>query len=131
MNSRRIWLCLPPVFLCGLDGGMTLWGQPTEYWAGGYSTIREANPLAAWLLTVHPMAFTAAGLVYCLAVCVAVLWLPLRYALALSILVSLAHAVGVVTWGIWLIQQPRGGWILLVPAVAVGAAAFPPSCPGV
>jgi hypothetical protein len=124
MNPRRIWLCLPPVVLCGLDGGLTLWGQPAEYWANGYKTFHEGNPLAAWLLTVHPLAFTAAGLGYCLGVCAAVLWLPVRGSVAVMTLVSLAHAVAATTWVIALGPQPGGSWILLVPAVAVGAAAL-------
>jgi hypothetical protein len=121
MNSGRIWLCLPPVVLCGLDGGLTLWGQPAAYWANGYQTYDEGNPLAAWLLTVHPLAFAAAGVVYCVGVCAAVMWLPGRYAVAVASLVSLGHTVGAAAWVILLVRQPGGAWILLVPACAVGA----------
>jgi hypothetical protein len=106
--SQRLWLCVPPVVLCGLDGALTLWGQPPQYWTSGYNTFHEANPLAAWLLTVHPLAFAAAGLAYCLGVCAAVSWLPLRYSVAMTTLVSLGHAVGVVSWVATLIRRQRG-----------------------
>jgi hypothetical protein len=122
--SERLWLCLPPVVLCGIDGGLTLWGQPSEYWTNGYHTFREGNPLAAWLLTVHPLAFGVAGLAYCLSLCGVLLWLPLRFSRVLAGLVSLAHAVAVVAWTITLLGDSGNPWVLLVPAMTAGAAAL-------
>lgn len=106
MRRPRLWLCLPPMVLCLLDGTVTLYGQPTAYWTDGYTTVREGNPLAAWLLTIHPLAFAASAVPYLLLVFTFIWLLPWRGALAVSILVSLAHLVGLATWGFVLFRLP-------------------------
>jgi hypothetical protein len=102
-RSRRFWLSLPAVVLCGADGCLTLWGQTARYWSGGYASVREGNPLAAWLLTIHPLAFAAAGVSYLLAVVGLVLALPPRWAIGVAGAVALAHAFAVATWAVVLL----------------------------
>jgi hypothetical protein len=116
----RRWLwCLPPVVLCGYDGCLTLWGQPPAYWANGYTTVRESNPLAAWFLTVHPLAFAASGVPYVLGVAWAILRLPWPWYMVLSATVALAHAVAVLAWTMVLADEGLGFGVLWVPASAV------------
>jgi hypothetical protein len=107
MRWKRICLCIPGIVLCCADGCITLLGQPAEYWSGGFATVREGNPLAAWLLTVHPLAFAAAALPYLAGFVGAVLVLPQRWAVALAIAVAIAHAVGVITWTLVLLPDTR------------------------
>lgn len=116
MFCKRLCLCLPPVLLCVLDGCMTLCGQPPDYWTSGYTIFREANPVAAWLLTVHPLAFATAGVPYSLMIIGTIFWLPLRYSTVVAGFVSLAHAVGVLTWTVVLLQESPGLWVFLIPA---------------
>jgi len=114
MRIQRLWWCAPAVVLCGADGLLTLWGQPAEYWSGGFAVVDEDNPLAAWLLTVHPLAFAASAVPYLLVVLGAVLLLPRSWALVVAVGVALAHAIGVGLWGWVLFGQP------LLPLAAVG-----------
>jgi hypothetical protein len=119
MALQRFWLCAPPITLCAFDGCMTLWGQPAAYWTDGYATVREGNPLAAWLLAVHPLVFAAAGVPYVLLVGGAILRLPWRWSVTAAVLVSLSHAVGVVAWTVVLTGESPGALALLAPATVM------------
>ena len=81
-----------------LDLGMTLWGQPPEYWGGAYTTC-ESNPLAEQLLLIHPAAFLAAGVAWLALVVRLVTVLPRPAAVTISVAVSQAHSLG----------QPKNG----------------------
>ena len=116
---QRLLLCVPPITLCAFDGCMTLWGQPAAYWAGDYATVQEGNPLAAWFLAVHPLAFAAAGVPYVVLVAGAILWLPWRWSEAAAVLVSLSHMVGVIAWTDVLARESLGPWALLIPTSVV------------
>jgi hypothetical protein len=97
MGRDRIYLCLPPLVMVPLDLGLTLWGQPPEYWTGAYAT-NEGNPLAEQLLLIHPAAFLAAGVAWLALVVGSVTILPRPAALTISVAVSQAHAWAA---GIW------------------------------
>jgi hypothetical protein len=121
---KRLWLCLPPVVLCGFDGCITLWGQPAAYWEHGFTTVREGNPLAAWLLGIHPLAFAAAGIPYVLLVTGVICILPLRWSAVIAALIALAHGVAVLVWTEILFREGPGAWVLLVPASELVLAAL-------
>jgi hypothetical protein len=91
MGRDRLYLWLPPLVMVPLDLGMTLWGQPQEYWGGAYA-VNEGNPLAEQLLLFHPMAFLAAGVAWFALVVGLVTVLPRSAALTISVTVSQAHA---------------------------------------
>jgi hypothetical protein len=65
--------------------------------------VREGNPLAAWLLTVHPLAF-AAAVPYLLVVLGTVLVLSRRQA-APAVGVTSAHAFAVGGWCLVLLMR--------------------------
>jgi hypothetical protein len=118
MHARfqRLWLCLPAVVLgCG-DGLLTLAGQPAAYWSDGFQVVREANPLAAWLLTVHPLAFAAAAVPYLLLVMGTVMLLPRYWAATVAAGIALVHLIGVGLWCTVLLREP------LIPLAGIGAA---------
>jgi hypothetical protein len=114
MRVQRLWLCLPAIVLCAADGLITLWGQPAAYWSDGFAMVREANPLAAWLLTVHPLAFAAASVPYLLLVVGTIMVLPRRWAAAVAVGAASAHAFAVAVWCLVLFRQP------LVPLAVTG-----------
>ena len=114
MRVQRLWWCLPAMVICAADGLLTLWGQPEEYWSGGFALVREGNPLAAWLLTVHPLAFAAAALPYLLVVVGTVMALPRRWAAAAAVGIASAHAFAVGLWCQFLFRQP------LLPLAGLG-----------
>ncbi len=114
MRAQRLWLCLPATVFCAADGCITLWGQPAAYWSDGFTTVNEWNPLAAWLLTIHPLAFAVAGVPYLLLVAGMILLLPRRWAAAVAGGVAAAHAFAVAVWCLVLFRQP------LLPLALVG-----------
>jgi hypothetical protein len=99
------------VLLGILDVALTVAGQPDAYWAGNRLAAREANPLATWLLHVHPAAFLvgAGGL---LVVYVGVIsWLPINLARVAAFVLLVLHALGAARW------LARHGW----PGLLAGA----------
>jgi hypothetical protein len=106
MREQRLWWCLPAVALCAADGFLTLWGQPAAYWSSGFAVVREGNPLAAWLLTIHPLAFAVSAVPYLLVVVGTVLIAPRRWAAAAALGVASAHAFAVGAWCLVLFRQP-------------------------
>jgi hypothetical protein len=113
MRVQRLWSCLPPALLCATDGLITLWGQPAAYWSGEFRVVHEANPLAAWLLTVHPLAFAAAGVPYLLVVAGTIMVLPRRWAAAVAVGIASTHAFAVAVWCLVLFREP------MFPLIAV------------
>lgn len=112
---ERLWWWMPIVVMSAADGLITLWGQPAAYWSEGFMEINEANPLGAWLLTVHPLAFAAAGVPYLLWMLGVILALPRRWAIGFAAVIAASHAVGVGAWCVILFPEP------LLPLAAVGS----------
>src|SRR5436305_14356878 len=98
MDRVRCWLCCAPAALIALDVGLTLRGQPPEYWQGQYHLARELNLPACWALRQHPTLFAAFGLLWVAAVCALVLRLPRRWARALALAVVCGHTCGAASW---------------------------------
>lgn len=102
---RFLGLCLPPILYCLIDDGLTLIGQPAEYWAGDYSRVNEGSPTFHYLLSIHPMAFVAGAFLWiCLFVAILLL-LPETLALIMSIAIVFGHTAGAATWLLW---RPNG-----------------------
>jgi hypothetical protein len=98
IRGRLIGLCVPPVLLSLVDGGLTLAGQSADYWDGYYGAVNEMSPTFNHLLAHHPLAYVAgfAGWVV-MFVCL-ILLLPQTLALTASIAIAMAHTAGASTW---------------------------------
>ena len=107
MLSQRVWLCVGPAVMCMIDVGLTLAFQPSRYWQEGYQFSHDANPLARWLLELHPLAFLGASLLWILALSAAMFRLRWRTARIAALVVLFGHALGASTW---LIRRPYG-WV--------------------
>ena len=105
--SRRAWLCIGPAVLCVIDVAVTLAYQPSRYWQEGYQFAHDANPLARWLLEVHPLVFLGGNLLWILAFSAAMLGLRFTIARIVALAILFAHAFGASTW---LIREPHG-WL--------------------
>jgi hypothetical protein len=115
---QRLWLCLPPLLVCLGDQAATLWGQPSEYWAGHYSTTAEQSPHGSWLMARHPLAYLGAALGYMFLFTVVIVLLPRRLAWVAALALVLGH-----TWGmgvcLWDPQEPWRYWLLLSMFLAI------------
>jgi hypothetical protein len=116
MRTERLWWCLLGIVLCAADGLLTLCGQPEAYWSGDFGSINEAHPVAAWFLSIHPLAFVAAGVPYLALVMALVLWLPRPLAVLIAVIAAAGYAAAVIAWSHQLFSQPA---VALVPMAFV------------
>ncbi len=125
MHPRRLWWCLPAIVLCGTDGLLTLCGQPEAYWSGNFASINEGHPVPAWFLSLHPLAFAAAGVPYLVLVVALVLWLPRRWAVLAAVAVASGHAFAAILWCRNLLDQPAFAIVpMALVVVALGWVAW-------
>ena len=75
-RSQRLWLLLPPLLFCAVDGTLTLAGQPVSYWRGEFDTAGELNPLFDVLLRQHPLQFLAGLACWIAGIAAMVLFFP-------------------------------------------------------
>ena len=97
-RRRFLGLCLLPILLTCLDNGLTLSGQPKEYWAGNYAKAVEGNPWHYKLLAYHPLALVAEEAASMLVFVGMILLMPQTLALTISIAATLGYMVGASTW---------------------------------
>jgi len=95
---RSLWLLAPPVILCSLDLGLTLYGQSDTYWTGDYRHVNEVSPSFGKYLAIHPLAFVAAGLVWIGIFSSLIAILPEMLAMTVSICVVIGHMTGAASW---------------------------------
>jgi hypothetical protein len=112
---------LVPALLAGLDGWLTLHGQTKEYWGGNYAQVIEGSPTFHKLLTYGPLAYVVGLSGWVLAFVGMILLMPQTLALAVSIALTLGHAIGASSW---LLDFPNGYQLYSVMCVlaAVGLA---------
>jgi hypothetical protein len=97
-QRRLIGLGLPCLFALLLDDGLTLHGQPTEYWAGDYSQTTEAAPFNHRLYVWHPVAAVGGHLLWAGVLGGLLLLLPEVLAVVLAIAAVFGHTAGAYTW---------------------------------
>jgi hypothetical protein len=97
-SKQQSWLCLPLSIAFIADVGLTLLGQSPEYWSGAYYDVNEGNTLSNWLLSIHPLAYTAiiigclAFVIYCVTI------IPKSIGKFIITLCFLFHTVGTYCW---------------------------------
>lgn len=97
-RPRSLWLVVPPILLCCLDFGLTLYGQSDAYWAGNYSDVNEISPSFGKYLSTHPLAFVFAGLVWISIFSSLIAILPETIGMTISICVVIGHMTGAASW---------------------------------
>jgi hypothetical protein len=117
-KRRLLGLGLPCLLAFVFDVGMTLRGQPAEYWAGDYSRTTEGAPFFRKLFEFHPLAAVAGDCLWASIILIGILLLPELLAVILSIAVF-GHAAGGYTW---LVLMHERGWLQTLHGV-LGIAA--------
>ena len=97
-RPRSLWLVVPPIFLCSLDCGLTLYGQSEAYWAGQYRSVNELSPSFGQYLAIHPLAFVFADLVWICIFSTLIAILPEKVGMTISICVVIGHMAGAASW---------------------------------
>ncbi len=100
LNSKRRLLGMGLPFLLAflLDASLTLYKQPTEYWAGNYACASEISPFFGGLLRIHPLAAIAGLLVWVGLIVELLVLLPELLAVILVIFVVVGHMNGAYSW---------------------------------
>ena len=98
LSRNAVWLLLPPIALCSLDFGLTLYGQSGAYWAGDYAAVREGSPSFAHYLSIHPLVAIGAALLWIFIFSATVLLLPEKLALIATIAIVIGHLAGAASW---------------------------------
>jgi hypothetical protein len=95
-KEKSLWV-LPAVLVALCDFAITLAGQPQVYWQD-HSKFGEANPVFAYLLSIHPAWFLAGAGAWLIGIVLLALLLPRLLSLVWSSSFLLAHSFGVLTW---------------------------------
>lgn len=95
---KRTLICAPPVVMVVVDAALTLWGQAPEYWSGGYSFVREDNPIAYWFLQLHPIVFVLGVILWTVSFTAAIHRLPIKLARVTAFALMFGHALGASSW---------------------------------
>jgi hypothetical protein len=120
-QRRLVGMWLPCLLAYLFDIGLTLHGQPAEYWAGDYTRTTEGAPFVRKLFELHPVAAMAGEAVWAGIILALVLLLPEVLAVIFAIAVVFGHAAGGYTWlGI----VPARAWFITADGVFVAAAAL-------
>src|SRR6266852_3031289 len=93
-KRRLLGLGLPCMLAFLFDTGLTLHGQPAEYWAGDYSSSTEGAPFFRKLFEMHPAAAVAGEGLWAVIILVLILLLPEVPAVILTITIVLGHMAG-------------------------------------
>jgi hypothetical protein len=89
---------LPFLLAFLLDGSLTLYKQPAEYWAGNYACANEISPFFGGLLRIHPLAAIAGQLVWVGLILELLVVLPELLAVILFTFVVVGHMNGAYSW---------------------------------
>jgi len=126
VKRRLIGLGLPPILFFAVDMGMTLSGQPAEYWAGNYSKFNEVSPALASWLSISPLVFVAGCAGIAVVTIALVLLLPEILALVGSIAGVMGGTYGASTWLIYSGRFRHGyqlsNLLLLAAAATIGVS---------
>jgi hypothetical protein len=95
---KGFWLALPLLLVIALDGGLTLAGQPADYWQGAFADSNESSQIGEWVLGMGPKVFALAiaawaGMVLLLSALLPGMLGQLCYAFA-----GLGHLWGALSW---------------------------------
>ncbi len=124
LPRNALWLLLPPIALCALDFGLTAYGQSDSYWAGNYAIVNEASPAFARFLSLHPIVFFGAVMLWIANFSVLIVLLPESFALTLAIAIVIGHMAGAATWLLYQFQSYQSCNLLFLATSGLVVFAF-------
>jgi hypothetical protein len=115
--KARLWLCVPIITTDLLDATVTMLGQPASYWEGPYNLVNEFNPIARWLLTIHPIGIVIYTICDITVISILVILLPLIFSKTLAAFWAIGSAKAIYNWLVGPIQM--GWWfsnlVIIIP----------------
>jgi type III secretory pathway component EscU len=119
LMKGRLWLCVPIIITDLLDATVTMIGQSADYWKGSYDRIDEFNPIARWLLTIHPIGIVIYTILDIAVISLLIMLMPLMISKTLSAFWAIGSAKAIYNW---LVGPLHMGWwisnlVILVPTI--------------
>lgn len=114
-------LLILPVTLSVIDFSVTLSLQPEEYWEGERTALIEANPIARWVLMIHPLLVVPAMLTWYFLMFPLIFQTPARIGLRVIAIHLFAHTIAISGWLIRMCDD--WGWWVTILLGAVGVLA--------
>jgi hypothetical protein len=124
LPRNTLWLLLPPIALCLLDYGLTLYGQSNAYWAGDYTAVSEVSPSFAYYLSIHPLMCVAAALLWIAIFSSLILLLPENLALTVMVAIVIGHMAGAGSWLVYRFHSYQSGNLLVLMTSGLIVLAF-------
>jgi hypothetical protein len=126
-QRRLLGFGIPCLLAWMLDVGLTLHGQPPEYWAGDYARTTEGAPFYRRLYTWHPAVAVGGHALWVALLVGLVVLLPEVLAVVLTIAVVFGHTAGAYTWVVSLLYAASGpaatGWYQAANGMFLASAA--------
>ena len=97
-QRRLIGLGLPCILTWVLDVGLTLQGQPPEYWAGDYARTSEGASFYRRLYTLHPAAGVGGQFLFISLIAGLLVLLPEVLAVVLALAAVFGNTYGASSW---------------------------------
>jgi hypothetical protein len=102
-----------PITLSVIDFSVTLHFQPPEYWIGDRTALIEFNPIARWVLMIHPLLIIPAMMTWYTLMFPLIFKMPASFGLRVISAHLLGHLIAISGWlirmcddGIW--------WVILL-----------------
>ena len=111
-------LLILPFSLSVLDFCVTLSFQPAEYWEGDRTAVLEANPLARWVLMLHPLLVIPTVLIWYVIMFPLIFKTPTRIGLRVIAVHLFGHVIAVSGW--LLRMHENGVWWVCFLVILVG-----------
>jgi hypothetical protein len=124
VRKNAYWLLIPPIALCLLDFGLTLFCQPSAYWAGDHTAVSEISPSYAHALAIHPLVFCGVGLSWICIFSALILLLPESLALTLTVAIVIAHMAGAASWLVYRFHSYQSANLLALMTSGLIVLAF-------
>lgn len=98
IRPGTLWLVVPPIVMCYLDFGLTLFGQSPVYWQGNYHSANEMSPSFRYYLSMHPLVFVGMVMLWSAIFSSLIAILPDRIGMTISVTVIIGHMIGAGSW---------------------------------
>jgi len=97
-QRRLVGLVLPCLLTWMLDVGLTLYGQPPEYWDGDYTRTTEGAAFYHRLYALHPAVGVGGNLLWMGVVAGLLVLLPETFAVVVALAAVFGNTFGASTW---------------------------------
>ncbi len=98
VDKYRFLPVIPTLWASLFDIGMTIFGQPSEYWNGNLNIANEKNPIGSFFMTNHISGIFIISGIWIILILILGYYLPKRISRIFLLFVLIAHSWGASSW---------------------------------